>query len=202
MSEFPKVVKASQASNQMLRLEFDNLELHLMHPHLMPGMGATLQPQHRFFGLFGSNTQSSKIELQKDGSLLLNDFDIYSAEELWRNSEKIDETLEQKLTRIPTLVVKMRDSGEEVTVWRISRDIPQFVWIHEAFKKRKVWWVEEMPAGKFRRTDSNRANRLAAKIGETTQHGKFGDYLVRCRSDDSLCLMTETQTEKELELEN
>ncbi|GAB2025963.1 hypothetical protein [Lactovum odontotermitis] len=198
MDEFPKVIKAAQTSNQMLRLEFDNLELHLMHPHMMSGMMSNLQPQRKFFGLFGGNSQSSKIELQKDGSLLLNDFDIYSAEELWRNSEKIDETLEQKLSRMPTLRVKQ--GNEEVTVWRISRDIPQFVWIHEIFEKKKVWWVEKMTGGTFRKTDSNRANRLAVKFKEGTIYGAFGDYLIRRLSDNALSLMTKEETEKELEL--
>ncbi|MDR2976532.1 MAG: hypothetical protein LBV19_04395 [Streptococcaceae bacterium] len=198
MEKFPKIVKVTQTSNQMLRLEFDNLDLHLMHPHLMAGMGSSIQPHHKLFGLFGGSAQTYQIKIEKDGSLILNDFDVYSAEELWKNSEKITETLEEKLRRLPLIEIKYQ--GEEVMVWKISEEIPQFVWIHKAFEQNKVWWVEKKPDGSTRKTESNRKNAIGIKTEKGTVYGEFGKYLVRRRADDSLLLMTEKQAEKDLEL--
>jgi hypothetical protein len=53
--------------------------------------------------------------------------------------------------------------------------------------------------GKFRKTTSNRVNRLASKSDTGNIYAEFGEYLIRRKSDDSLQFMTEDQAQKELE---
>lgn len=90
---YPKLIKAEVLTNNMIHLTFDNNQEKYLRSHLLNdivGSYSLKKDIPRRVLLFGTpylSAYGSKYEIQNDGSLLLNNSDMYTPQELWENSK-------------------------------------------------------------------------------------------------------------------
>ncbi|MDB7087890.1 hypothetical protein IGJ19_001447 [Enterococcus sp. DIV1368b] len=91
MTDVPKAVKAEMAAS-MLKIKFDNGETRYLKSHLAKEHAEAFSMKNgkRKNSLLASQTTwvGSTIEIQPDGTLVLNENDYYSPEELWNESKE------------------------------------------------------------------------------------------------------------------
>lgn len=163
MAELPKITEVKRLGNNLLLLTFNHEMKKALHLHFIDDLGVQNLLGHHFFGLLGIGKSKNQFKIEPDGTLIVNETDVYTPEELWKNSEPYHKKKQAQIFKA------WISENQLIDVWQVDENVELSGWVAKAFEKGQLFWQTE-------NNETLLMKRIRAKENQVC--GKSGEYLI------------------------